>query len=127
MPRKQSPTLTPGELRIMEVLWARNEASVREVTEALSDQQPLAYNTVLTMLRILHDKGYADYRKEGRAFIYAPLVSRGEARSAALKHLIANFFNGSPEALAQNLVDDTELDLAELERLQQLVERGDKR
>lgn len=127
MPRTQSPTLTPGELRIMEVLWARNEASVREVTEALSGQQPLAYNTVLTMLRILHDKGYADYRKEGRAFIYAPLVSRGEARSAALKHLIANFFNGSPEALAQNLVDDTELDLAELERLQQLVERGDKR
>jgi predicted transcriptional regulator len=110
------------------VLWDREEASVREVTEALSEQQPVAYSTALTMLRILHDKGYAAYRKEGRAFVYYPLVSRREARSHALRHLIAIFFNGSPEALAQNLVDETDIDLAELERLQaNLEKKGDKR
>lgn len=125
MARKQSTTLTEGELKVMEVLWNRKEASVREVTEALSAQQPVAYNTALTMLRILHDKGYVDYRKEGRAFIYLPLTSRREARSDALRHLIVKFFNGSPEALAQNLVDDTTIDLAELERLQAQVDRGE--
>ena len=127
MARKQSPTLTEGELRIMAVLWERKEASVREVTDALSGQQPVAYNTALTMLRILNEKGYAAYRKEGRAFVYYPLVSRHEARSDALRHLIAKFFNGSPEALAQNLVDETDIDLGELERLQASIRRGDER
>ena len=128
MARKQSPTLTEGELKVMSVLWDREEASVREVTDALSEQQPVAYSTALTMLRILNDKGYAAYRKEGRAFVYYPLVSRQEARSHALRHLIAKFFNGSPEALAQNLVDETDIDLAELERLQaNLEKKGDKR
>ncbi len=123
MARKRSPTLTEGELKIMEVLWDLQEASVREVTETLSGQQPVAYSTALTMLRILHDKSYVDYRQEGRAFVYFPLVSRRQARSDALRHLIAQFFNGSPEALAQNLVDDTSIDLAELERLQAQVEK----
>ncbi|MEX0709070.1 MAG: BlaI/MecI/CopY family transcriptional regulator [Woeseia sp.] len=126
MARKQSPTLTEGELKVMAVLWDREEASVREVTDVLSEQQPVAYSTALTMLRILNDKGYVTYRKEGRAFVYCPLVSRHEARSSALRHLIAKFFNGSPEALAQNLVDETDVDLAELERLQAKLEKGDK-
>ncbi|MGH8496077.1 MAG: BlaI/MecI/CopY family transcriptional regulator [Gammaproteobacteria bacterium] len=128
MARKQSPILTEGELEIMEVLWDRREASVRDVTEALSGRRPVAYNTVLTMLRILKDKSYAAYRKEGRAFIYYPLITRREARSRALRNLIGSFFDGSAVALAQNLVDDTEIDLAELERLQSKIddEKGER-
>jgi predicted transcriptional regulator len=125
MARKRSATLTEGELKIMEVLWEMQEASVREVTDALSGQQPVAYSTALTMLRILKEKAYVDYHQEGRAFFYYPLVSRRQARSDALRHLIAKFFNGSPEALAQNLVDDTRIDLAELERLQAQIEKGE--
>lgn len=127
MARKRSLILTEGELKVMAVLWDRVEASVREVTDALSEQQPIAYSTALTMLRILNEKGYAAYRTEGRAFIYYPLVSRHEARSHALRHLIAKFFNGSPEALAQNLVDETGIDLAELERLQSGIDKGESR
>lgn len=128
MARKRSPILTEGELEIMEVLWDRREASVREVTDALSQRRTVAYSTALTMLRILKDKSYAAYRKEGRAFIYYPLVSRREARSRALRNLIGSFFGGSAEALAQNLVDDTEIDLAELERLQSEIgnNKGDQ-
>lgn len=125
MARKRSATLTEGELKVMEVLWELQVASVREVTDALSGQQPVAYSTALTMLRILKEKAYVDYRQEGRAFFYYPLVSRRQARSDALRHLIAKFFNGSPEALAQNLVDDTMIDLAELERLQAQIEKGE--
>ncbi len=123
MARKRSPTLTEGELKIMEVLWDLQEATVREVADVLSGQQPVAYSTALTMLRILHEKAYVEYRQEGRAFVYFPLVSRRQARSDALRHLIAKFFNGSPEALAQNLVDDTGIDLAALERLQAQIEK----
>lgn len=127
MARKRSPTLTEGELKIMAVLWDLKEGSVREVTEVLSREQPVAYSTALTMLRILKEKQYIAYRQEGRAFVYFPLVSRRQARSDALRHLIAKFFNGSAAALAQNLVDDTEIDLAELERLKAQVDKGDSK
>lgn len=125
MARKQSPVLTEGELEIMEVLWDRREATVRDVTDTLSRRRPVAYSTVLTMLRILKNKAYAAYRKEGRAFVFFPLVSRREARSRALGNLIGKFFGGSAVALAQNLVDDTEIDVAELERLQSQVQRNE--
>lgn len=122
MARKPHPTLTDGELRIMEVLWERGEASVREVTEVLSKpRRKVAYSTVLTMLRILHDKKQVSYRKEGRAFIYAPRTDRRQARAQALKHLLSRFFDNSPEALAQNLIEEGDLDPIELRRLQERV------
>ena len=85
MPRHPSKTLTDGELRIMDVVWTLGEASVRDVTERLSQHDTVAYNTVLTMLGILKDKGYVRHRKSGRAFLYRPLVSRETAQRSALK------------------------------------------
>jgi predicted transcriptional regulator len=125
MPRPRSPVLTEAEQRIMRVLWQKQEASVRDVTDALARQRPVAYNTVLTLLRILTDKGYVAPRKEGRAFIYAPLVSRSEARSQALKQLLTQFFEGSPTALAQHLIDQEDLSLDELEALKRELDEGE--
>lgn len=122
MPRPRSPVLTEAEQRVMRVLWSKSEASVREVTDALSRQKPVAYNTALTLLRILTDKGYVSPRQEGRAFIYAPLISRSEARSQALKQLLTQFFDGSPTALAQHLIDQEDLDPDELEALKRELE-----
>jgi predicted transcriptional regulator len=123
MPRKRSQVLTEAEQRVMLVLWAKGEASVREVTDALLRNREVAYNTVLTILRILTDKGYVEPRQEGRAFIYTPLVSRQEARNQALKQLVTQFFEGSPTALAQHLVDAQEVDFDELEALKRDIER----
>jgi len=71
MARKPSKTLTDGELRIMEVLWQKKNASVRDVCDVLNEKDDVAYNTVQTMMRILEDKGYLNHHKEGRAFVYA--------------------------------------------------------
>ena len=79
MPKQRSDVLTEAEQRIMRVLWEKGEASVKEVTEALSASYPVAYNTVLTLLRILTEKDYVAPRQDGRAFIYTPTVSRAEA------------------------------------------------
>jgi predicted transcriptional regulator len=125
MPRPRSQVLTEAEQRIMRVLWAKGEASVRDVTEALSRQRTVAYNTVLTLLRILTDKGYVAPRKEGRAFIYAPLVSRADARTQALKQLLTQFFEGSPSALAQHLIKEEDLDLEEIEALKREIDKDD--
>jgi len=125
MPRKKSQTLTDAELKVMEVLWEQGPATVRAVTDALARQRPVAYTTVLTMLRILDEKGYVDHEKQGRAHVYRPLVGREEARSSVIKHLLSRFFNNSPALLVQNLLQDEDIDPGELRRLKAEIERSD--
>lgn len=117
MARKQSPQLTEAERRIMDELWARDEASVQELTDALNPEYKLAYTTVLTTIRIMVEKGYVDFRKEGRAHIYRPLLSEDSARQSALGALVKSFFEGSPQRLAQHLVDNEKLTLDDIEKL----------
>ena len=117
MVRTPKTDLTEGEERIMKVLWSVDEASVGQVTNALSTNKPTAYNTVLTMMGILHDKGSVTHRREGRAFIYKAALSQEKARSNALSRIIGALFNGSPEALAAHLVKDSEHDQATIDAL----------
>lgn len=117
MPKPKSDVLTEAEQRVMRVLWEKGEASVREVTEALEKTYPVAYNTVLTILRILTDKRYVIPRQDGRAFIYRPAVSRAEARSRALRKVVSTFFEGSPKELAQHLIRTENLSAKELKAL----------
>ncbi len=113
--------LTQGELRIMEVIWKLGEASVREVTSVLREKETVAYNTVQTMMGILEQKGYLSHTKSGRSYIYKPLVERKRARNAALKQLLANFFDGSPQSLVVNLIENEELDEVEIKELRKLI------
>ncbi len=121
MVRPASPTVTDAERAILEVLWERGEASVREVNDALSATKPVAYNTVLTMLGILLKKSLVEYRQEGRAFIYRATVSRDEVRTQALDHLLRQFFDDSPEVLALHLVQNHALDAQDLDRLRSKI------
>ena len=122
MGRKKSPTLTEGELRLMNVLWSRGESTVGEVVAAFPRKAQPAYSTVLTMLRILEQKKYVNHRKEGRAFVYFPVVDRSEARHSALNYLVSRFFNNSPELLMLNILEREDMDPAELQRLKKKVE-----
>jgi predicted transcriptional regulator len=124
MARGRSPALTDGELRIMRVLWERDRATVGDVVDALNHRPKPAYNTVLTMLRILERKGYVMHEKEGRAFTFVPLVDRGQARRHALTHLLTRFFDGSSEQLVLDLLGHDQSDLEELQRVRELIERA---
>ena len=127
MARPVSATPTDAERAILEVLWKKKEASVREVTDELSKKKPVAYTTVLTMFKILDKKGLASHRTEGRAFIYSAAISRTEARRQALENLLKQFFNGSPDVLAQHLVNEHDMDLEELKALQEKVDTAAKK
>ncbi len=122
MPRKKSLNLTEAELKLMQVLWKKGSATVSGVVEALPTEVPLAYSTVLTTLRILENKGYVRHTKEGRAFIYHPLMGREQARENAVTHLVRSFFGNSHELLVLNLLDPKRVDPAELKRLRKLIE-----
>lgn len=123
MARKKSPNLTEAELRLMDVLWEKGAATVGEVAEALPQELGLAYNTVLTTLRILEEKGYVEHTKskEGRAFVYRTLVGRDEAGRSAVRYLVSRFFRNSPELLVLNLLQDEELSDKELGRIRNLL------
>jgi predicted transcriptional regulator len=110
----------------MDVLWDRSAATVGEVAEALPKELNLAYNTVLTTLRILEEKGYVEHTKakEGRAFVYHPLIGRDEASRSAVRHLVSQFFRNSPELLILNLLKHEELSLRELRRIRSLLSEG---
>jgi predicted transcriptional regulator len=119
------PTFTERELDIMTVLWQRGDATAAEVRDALL-QDPgleLAYNTVLSMLRILQEKGFVSHSVEGRAHRYRPLVRRDDAGRSAVRRLVDGLFDRSPELLLTQLVRDEQLDRAALERLRALVEQ----
>jgi predicted transcriptional regulator len=116
--------LTDAELRLMEVIWEKGKATVGEVVEALPKGVPLAYSTVLTTLRILENKGYLRHTKDGRSFVYRPVVKREQARENAISHLLRRFFEGSPELLMLNLMEGGKIDEQELARLRKRIEEN---
>ena len=112
---------TARELDVMTVLWERGPSTVSEVQESLPDE--LAYTTVLTVLRVLEDKGFASHIAEGRAHRYAPLVERHAAGKSALRRIKDRLFAGSPELLLTRLVEDENVTDEELRRMRDLLER----
>jgi predicted transcriptional regulator len=125
MPRKKSPVLTDHELRLMEVLWTKGTATVSDVTAALRPPE-LAYNTVLSTMRTLEEKGYVSHEEAGRAFVYRPAIERTDAAKSAVNHVLARFFGGSPNQLAAALLDDVPMTAADRKRVRELLERKGK-
>jgi predicted transcriptional regulator len=124
VPPGKSATLTEAELRIMDVLWQRGSGTVQQVLEALPLRPSLAYNSVLTTIRILEKKGYVEHVKDGRAHVYAPLIERKEATRSAIRHLVSRFFKNSHEQLVLDLLEERGIDPEELSRLRQMLERS---
>ncbi|MGB8917367.1 MAG: BlaI/MecI/CopY family transcriptional regulator [Candidatus Sulfotelmatobacter sp.] len=122
MPPRKSATLTEAELRLMEVLWDKGPATVQHVLEDLPEKTPLAYNSVLTTIRILEKKGYVKHIKDGRAHVYTPLVARQEATRSEIRRLVSRFFGNSHELLVLNILEDQNMDAAELNRLRKMLE-----
>lgn len=124
MPPRQSETLTEAELRIMNVLWLKGAGTVQLILDSLAEKPALAYNSVLTTIRVLERKGYVEHSKDGRAHVYAPLVGRKEATRSEIRHLVGRFFRNSHEQLVLNLLEDRGIEAGELARLRAMLERG---
>ena len=115
------PIFTDRELDIMTVLWQRRSGTAAEVRAALDD--PLAYNTVLTMLGILEEKGFVRRAADGRAFRYYPTVRRSVAKRSAVRRMVTRLFEGDPRLLVTQLVSDRSLSSQDLLELRRLLDR----
>ena len=105
----------------MKILWERGESAVGELVAAMPDGAALAYNSVLTTIRILEQKGYVRHRQEGRAFLYSPCVAEQEASRSEIRHMMQRFFGNSRERLLLSLLGDDEVTPEELQRLKEAI------
>jgi BlaI family transcriptional regulator, penicillinase repressor len=127
MPPKRSETLTEAELRVMNVLWQKGQATVQQVLDSMPEKLKLAYNSVLTTIRVLENKGYLGHKKDGRAHIYEPLIARAEASRSEVRHLVSRFFANSHESLLLNLLEEQNIDAGELKRLRQILQASERK
>ena len=117
-----SGAFTDRELDLMAVLWDEGPSTAGEVQKALADREvDLAYNTVLTQLRILEDKGHVDHKEQGRAHRFRAAVQRQEAEATALRYTLDRIFGGSAEALLAQLVQERGLSKKDLKRLRRII------
>jgi predicted transcriptional regulator len=106
---KPKGTLTPQELAIMKVVWRLGEATVRDVYEALRETRTIAYTTVMTMMKILDEKGYLRKALVDRAYVYTPVKPRQQVVGALVKDFIDRVFDGASDALLVHLAKDNGL------------------
>lgn len=128
MARSESDHPTELELDILKVLWGESPLSVREVRERLDRQagRELAHSSVITMLNIMHRKGFLRRKKKGKAFLFAPKVARDRVAGGMMRDLLSRAFDGSPAALVLNLLETSDLDSEELAELRRLIARKAK-
>ena len=125
MPPKQSETLTDAELRVMKVLWEKGSGTVQQVLDGITEKPALAYNTILTTIRILERKGYLKHSKDGRAHVFVPVVRQQDATRTEIRHLVSRFFRDSHEDLVLNILEDRGIQPEEIDRLRKMLDRGD--
>lgn len=123
--RKGSNALTPLELKIMQILWSDGASNVLHVQQKLKREDDLAYNTVQTMLNVLHRKGRVRRSLSGRAYVYRAAASREKVLGQALRDFVKRAFGGSPEALVMSLVKSRQVDLERIAELSRKFEEED--
>ena len=120
--KKGSNALTPLELKIMQVLWSDGASNVLHVQQKLKPEDELAYNTVQTMLNVLHRKGRVRRSLAGRAYVYRAAASREKVLGQALRDFVKRAFGGSPEALVMSLIKSRQVDLERIAELSRRLE-----
>jgi BlaI family penicillinase repressor len=120
--RPTNPTLTPQELTIMKVVWELETATVRDVYEHLRSRRTIAYTTVLTMMKILEQKGYVTKTREDRAFVYSPAKPRQQVIGSMVREFVERVFDGASRPMLLHLVKQTKLSTKERKALLQAIE-----
>ena len=123
--RRPHPTLTPQELAIMKVIWRLEEATVRDVHEALRAKRVIAYTTVMTMMRILEEKGYLKKTVGERAHLYRPAKPRRQVLGAMVKDFVDRVFDGASDALLVHLARDNRLTEKQRRIVQQVIDESE--
>src|SRR5437870_5622549 len=120
--RRQKVVLpSPGELRLLQILWRIGGGTIEDIVKSSRESPPPNYKTVQTLLRIMERKGQVGHSQEGRAFVFRPLIGRGDLRRLSIREVVAKYFTGSPTELVVELLRDERISREELRELENLV------
>jgi len=119
--RPPSKSLTDQELEIMKIVWGRQTSTVRDVYEALLERRKVAYTTVMTMMKILEQKGYLRRKQVDRAYVYRPAQPKNQVIANMVRDFVNRVFNGSAEPLLVHLIEDQGLSEVEIEEIRRLI------
>lgn len=119
-------TLGELQLAIMRVLWDLKSARVAEVHQALTEHHARALTTIATMLSKMEKKGVVSHRTEGRQFIYEPTVTMSEVKRSMVSELAQRLFEGDFTALVTHLIEEKEIDAAELDELKRRIDKHEQ-
>jgi BlaI family transcriptional regulator, penicillinase repressor len=120
--RTPHPTLTPGELVVMQVVWRRQQATVRDVYETLRERRPIAYTTVMTVMNVLEEKGYLEKTKADRAYVYRPTRPQQQVVGQMVTDFVDRVFDGAAAGLFLHLAKGRRLSKAEREQIRRAIE-----
>jgi predicted transcriptional regulator len=117
---------TPGELRLLQILWRIREGTIDDIVNAAGEGPPPNYKTVQAWLRIMERKGQVGHKQHGRAFVFRPLIGRGHVRRLSIRQLLAGYFTGSRTELLMELLSDECISSEELRQLESLIRQRRK-
>ncbi len=123
---KERATLTAAELEIMQAVWDRGKATVRDVYEALNERRKVAYTTVLTMMKLLDHKGFLSRDDSERTHVYKPRKPRQRVVRAMVDDFVERVFQGASRPLLMHLIEENDLTPAEIEQLAERARRKGK-
>jgi len=111
------------QLLIMQVLWSKEIATARQITDAINESEPIAHSTVQTLLRGLEEKQAVAHRAEGRTFVFYALVQEDEFKETATRDLVERVFLGNTSQLVAHLIEDENVSRDELDEIRKLINR----
>jgi predicted transcriptional regulator len=120
---KKAALPTPGEHRLLQILWRIGEGTIDDIVRASGEDPPPNYKTVQAWLRIMEGKGQVDHKQRGRAFVFWPLIGRDDVHRLSLGHLLSKYFAGSRSELLMELLSDERITREELSQLESLIRR----
>lgn len=115
--------LTEVELELMNIIWSLNKVTIKEVVSHLSQERPLAYTTVATVVKVLEQKGFLMCQKNSYAHIFMPIVTKAEYESTCIDHMVANVFDGEPAALVQRLLMAKKLQHDDIQAIEEALKQ----
>ena len=120
------PALGAQELAIMKVVWRLKDASVRDVYETLRERRPVAYTTVMTMMKVLEDKGFVQKTMVERAHVYRPAKPRQQVVGAMVRDFVDRVFDGASASLLLHLAKDARMTDRQRKAVQRIIKEMDE-
>ncbi len=117
--------LTNAEEELMQILWRLKKAFIKEILEKFDEPKP-AYSTVSTIIRILFEKGFVNYKAYGRTYQYFPVISKDDYRKVLMSGFVRDYFSNSYQKMVSFFVREDNIALKEMDEIMEVLRKEDK-